>query len=91
LKTQGTFTTKINRVRLERPSKIILQRYFFRNLLYLLIHLSNSFLNLKEVVKQKGLDNITVEDLVLEMIPKGRALVPGNISFYFNIFLVRSY
>jgi enhancer of yellow 2 transcription factor len=28
----------------------------------------------KEVVKQKGLDNITVEELVLEMVPKGRGI-----------------
>ncbi|RNA01387.1 transcription and mRNA export factor ENY2 isoform X2 [Brachionus plicatilis] len=34
----------------------------------------------KEVVKQKGLDNITVEDLVLEMVPKGRALVPDSVK-----------
>lgn len=33
-----------------------------------------------EVVKQKGLDNITVEDLVLEMVPKGRALVPDAVK-----------
>lgn len=33
-----------------------------------------------EVVKQKGLDNITVEDLVLEMVPKGRALVPDPVK-----------
>ena len=32
------------------------------------------FLKFSEVVKQKGLDSITVEDLVLEMVPKG----PGN-------------
>jgi enhancer of yellow 2 transcription factor len=31
-------------------------------------------------VKQKGLDNITVEDLVLEMVPKGRALVPESVK-----------
>lgn len=36
--------------------------------------------SLKEVVKQKGLDNITVEDLVLEMVPKGRALVPDPVK-----------
>ena len=34
----------------------------------------------KDVVKQKGLDNITVEDLVLEMVPKGRALVPDSVK-----------
>ncbi|CAF0810338.1 unnamed protein product [Brachionus calyciflorus] len=31
-------------------------------------------------VKEKGLDNITVEDLVLEMVPKGRALVPDSVK-----------
>lgn len=40
----------------------------------------NVFLKFKEVVKQKGLDNITVEDLVLEMVPKGRALVPDSVK-----------
>lgn len=33
-----------------------------------------------DVVKAKGLDNITVEDLVLEMVPKGRALVPDSVK-----------
>lgn len=34
--------------------------------------INSFFLILKDVVKQKGLDNITVEELVLEMVPKGR-------------------
>ena len=33
-----------------------------------------------EVVKQKGLDNVTVDDLVAEMVPKGRALVPDTVK-----------
>ena len=34
-----------------------------------------------EVVKQKGLDSITVEDLVLEMVPKGRGSYSPNFEF----------
>ncbi|XP_022337875.1 transcription and mRNA export factor ENY2 [Crassostrea virginica] len=34
----------------------------------------------KEVVKQKGLEHITVDDLVSEITPKGRALVPDNVK-----------
>ncbi len=31
-------------------------------------------------MKQKGLDNITVDDLVAELVPRGRALVPDPIK-----------
>ncbi|XP_064610383.1 transcription and mRNA export factor ENY2-like [Liolophura sinensis] len=34
----------------------------------------------KDVVKQKGLEHITVDDLVAEITPKGRALVPDNVK-----------
>ncbi|VDH99805.1 transcription and mRNA export factor ENY2 [Mytilus californianus] len=34
----------------------------------------------KEVVKQKGLEHITVDDLVAEITPKGRSLVPDNVK-----------
>ncbi|CAF0924569.1 unnamed protein product [Didymodactylos carnosus] len=34
----------------------------------------------KEIVKQKGLENITVDELVQEITPKGRALVPDTIK-----------
>lgn len=34
----------------------------------------------KEVVKQKGLEHITVDDLVAEITPKGRALVPDTVK-----------
>ncbi|CAF1520803.1 unnamed protein product, partial [Didymodactylos carnosus] len=32
------------------------------------------------IVKQKGLENITVDELVQEITPKGRALVPDVIK-----------
>ncbi|CAF1559874.1 unnamed protein product [Adineta ricciae] len=32
------------------------------------------------IVKQKGLENITVDELVQEITPKGRALVPDSIK-----------
>ncbi|KAL5021977.1 hypothetical protein ScPMuIL_001132 [Solemya velum] len=34
----------------------------------------------KDIVKQKGLEHITVDDLVAEITPKGRALVPDNVK-----------
>ncbi|EDO41625.1 predicted protein [Nematostella vectensis] len=34
----------------------------------------------KEIIKQKGLDNVTVEDLVKTITPKGRALVPDEVK-----------
>ncbi|KAM9310370.1 transcription and mRNA export factor ENY2 [Pholidichthys leucotaenia] len=34
----------------------------------------------KEVIKEKGLEHITVDDLVLEITPKGRALVPDSVK-----------
>ncbi|XP_052781374.1 transcription and mRNA export factor ENY2 [Mya arenaria] len=34
----------------------------------------------KEVVRQKGLEHITVDDLVAEITPKGRALVPDTVK-----------
>ncbi|XP_029360649.1 transcription and mRNA export factor ENY2 [Echeneis naucrates] len=34
----------------------------------------------KEVIKDKGLEHITVEDLVVEITPKGRALVPDSVK-----------
>ena len=34
----------------------------------------------KEVIKNKGIDQITVEDLVEEITPKGRATVPESIQ-----------
>lgn len=34
----------------------------------------------KEVVKQKGLEHITVDDLVSEITPRGRALVPDQVK-----------
>jgi len=34
----------------------------------------------KEVVRQKGLEHITVDDLVAEITPKGRALVPDQVK-----------
>ncbi|XP_022798975.1 transcription and mRNA export factor ENY2-like [Stylophora pistillata] len=34
----------------------------------------------KDVIKQKGLENVTVDDLVAEITPKGRALVPDEVK-----------
>eukprot|EP00946_MAST-07B_sp_MAST-7B-sp1_P004501 g4501.t1 len=34
----------------------------------------------KEVIKNKGLEKITVEDLVQEITPRGRATVPSAIK-----------
>ncbi|PAA59668.1 hypothetical protein BOX15_Mlig015358g3 [Macrostomum lignano] len=34
----------------------------------------------KEIVRQKGLEQITVDDLVAEITPKGRALVPDEVK-----------
>ncbi|CAF4445098.1 unnamed protein product, partial [Rotaria sp. Silwood2] len=32
------------------------------------------------IIKQKGLENLTVDELVQEITPKGRALVPDAIK-----------
>ncbi|CAN9514106.1 unnamed protein product [Ophioblennius macclurei] len=34
----------------------------------------------KEVIKEKGLEHVTVEDLVVDLTPKGRALVPDSVK-----------
>ena len=34
----------------------------------------------KEIVKEKGLEHITVDDLVSEITPRGRALVPDQVK-----------
>ncbi|CAF1560795.1 unnamed protein product [Rotaria magnacalcarata] len=34
----------------------------------------------KDIVKQKDLENITVDQLIQEITPKGRALVPDTIK-----------
>lgn len=34
----------------------------------------------KDVIREKGLEHVTVEDLVTEIIPKGRALVPDSVK-----------
>ncbi|XP_053183076.1 transcription and mRNA export factor ENY2 [Scomber japonicus] len=34
----------------------------------------------KDVIKDKGLENVTVEDLIVEITPKGRALVPDSVK-----------
>ncbi|KAL8566328.1 Transcription and mRNA export factor eny2 [Nucella lapillus] len=34
----------------------------------------------KEIVQNKGLEHITVDDLVAEITPKGRALVPDSVK-----------
>ncbi|ESN92064.1 hypothetical protein HELRODRAFT_181843 [Helobdella robusta] len=37
-------------------------------------------LHCKEIVKQKGLENITVDDLVSEITPRARSLVPDEVK-----------
>ncbi|KAK9403085.1 Transcription and mRNA export factor ENY2 [Crotalus adamanteus] len=34
----------------------------------------------KDVIKEKGLEHVTVDDLVAEITPKGRALVPDSVK-----------
>ncbi|XP_015239916.1 PREDICTED: transcription and mRNA export factor ENY2-like [Cyprinodon variegatus] len=34
----------------------------------------------KDVIREKGLEHVTVEDLVTEVTPKGRALVPDGVK-----------
>ncbi|XP_059939845.1 transcription and mRNA export factor ENY2-like [Mesoplodon densirostris] len=34
----------------------------------------------KEVIKGKGLEHVNVDDLVAEITPKGRALVPDSVK-----------
>lgn len=34
----------------------------------------------KEIVKQRGLENVTVDDLVTEVTPKARQLVPDSVK-----------
>ncbi|XP_049683486.1 transcription and mRNA export factor ENY2 isoform X2 [Accipiter gentilis] len=33
-----------------------------------------------DVIKEKGLEHVTVDDLVAEITPKGRALVPDSVK-----------
>ncbi|KAI9329537.1 transcription factor e(y)2-domain-containing protein [Obelidium mucronatum] len=33
----------------------------------------------KDVIQSKGLEHITVEELILEITPKGRAMVPDTV------------
>ena len=42
--------------------------------------------NITEVVKQKGLEHITVDDLVSEITPKGRGLYDTTIWLFFTLF-----
>ena len=34
----------------------------------------------KEIIRQKGLEKINLEDLVEELLPKGRSLVPTKVK-----------
>uniref|UniRef100_A0A2K5L222 Transcription and mRNA export factor ENY2 n=1 Tax=Cercocebus atys TaxID=9531 RepID=A0A2K5L222_CERAT len=34
----------------------------------------------KEVIKEQGLEHVTVDDLVAEITPKGRTLVPDSVK-----------
>ena len=37
-------------------------------------------LNVTEIIRAKGLERINLEDLVEELLPKGRSLVPGQVK-----------
>ena len=37
-------------------------------------------LHAKEIVKEKGLEKVKLEDLVRDITPKGRALVPDSVK-----------
>lgn len=41
-----------------------------------------------EIIKQRGLDNVTAEDLVQELTPKGRAEVPAAVKVCAEEFLL---
>ena len=43
---------------------------------------------LSEIVKQKGLEHVTVDDLVAEITPKGRGWFQVFVSLLFSWFLV---
>lgn len=40
-----------------------------------------------EIIKQRGLDNVTAEDLVQELTPKGRAEVPSAVKVHCCAFI----
>ena len=44
----------------------------------------------KEVIRRKGLEKVTVEELVAEITPKGRCTFVIFIEHYFIIFLIYS-
>lgn len=45
------------------------------------IHVCNiHFIFPSEIVRAKGLEHVTVDDLVAEITPKGRALVPDAVK-----------
>ena len=43
-----------------------------------------NYLFIKDIVKQKGLENITVDELVQEITPKGRGKFKFVVVFKFN-------
>ena len=39
-----------------------------------------SFLSFPEIIRAKGLERINLEDLVEELLPRGRSLVPTQVK-----------
>ena len=48
-----------------------------RNLIYSFI---NQNVTIAEIIRTKGLEKINLEDLVEELLPKGRSLVPTKVK-----------
>uniref|UniRef100_A0A8C9FW91 Transcription and mRNA export factor ENY2 n=1 Tax=Pavo cristatus TaxID=9049 RepID=A0A8C9FW91_PAVCR len=44
------------------------------------LRLQICLLSSPDVIKEKGLEHVTVDDLVAEITPKGRALVPDSVK-----------
>ena len=47
--------------------------------LYVLV-LTLNFLSAVEIIRAKGLERINLEDLVEELLPRGRSLVPSQVK-----------
>ena len=44
------------------------------------MRLTSNFLSLAEIIRAKGLERINLEDLVEELLPRGRSLVPTQVK-----------
>jgi len=49
-----------------------LTRYLLFALFHIFFYIDHAAIILSEIVKQKGLEHVTVDDLVAEITPKGR-------------------